>query len=317
MYKSMLVPLDGSELAEVVLPYAEELAARLRLEVVCLHVYGVGEDDPASVHRAYVERVADSVTAHTEEIQRQMGSAPRTEHVRIQGVVARGHPPEEILRYADNHDISLILMATHGRSGIGRWVMGSVADRVLRASSAPVLLVRASAAGETPWYALPKRTLLVPLDGSELAEQVLPHVQQLSGQAGSRPGSVVLLRVCEPPSILADYPESTMRLTWKEHMEEARALARKEAMEYLVRQEKQLIESGLKARAEVLLGDAAESIIRFANQEMPNIVVMATHGRTGIGRWAYGSVADKILQGSSSPVFLVRPRQRESEIDRI
>ena len=127
-----------------------------------------------------------------------------------------GYPPDEILRYADENDVDLILMATHGRTGPKRWTMGSVADKILRASKVPVWLVRALIPDETPYDKWPSKTMLVPLDGSELAESVLPHAEALAKQRDTKLLEVVLLRVCEPtvaPSYYA--PElSGVPLNW-------------------------------------------------------------------------------------------------------
>ena len=313
MYNRMLVPLDGSELAEVVFNYAKELAGRLDLDVIFLHVYRPEEGELIPMHRAYVERAAEIIRRQSEEVQQKTGGPPRAKAVEVRGELAVGHPAEEILRYADENDIDIILMATHGRSGIRRWAMGSVADKVLRASKVPVWLVRAGIPEEIVYDKWPRRTMLVPLDGSELAESVLAHVEALAKQRGAKLVEVVLLQVCEPPVIpyiSADYlpgmtPVSS-RLTWQE-LEHETARSTAVAEQYLAEVEKRLKDVGLGVRSEVLLGNPADQIVDYANRNPFNLIVMATHGRSGLSRWAYGSVAEKILLGVSSPIFLVRP----------
>jgi len=285
MYKRMLVPLDGSELAELVFGYAKELAGRLDVDLILLHVSGSGEHDLLPIHRAYIERAAEILRRQSEEVQEKTRSKPGGKELEVRGELAEGHAAEEILRYADKNHIDLILMATHGRSGVKRWAMGSVADKVLRASKVPVWLVRAGVPEEIVHDKWPQRTMLVPLDGSKLAESVLPHVEALAKQRGSELVDVVLLRVCEPPVILSDYPEATMELSWEEHVQKEKEWAK---------------EAGA-------LGRPIDEIIDYANRNPFNLIVLSTHGRTGITRWAYGSVADKVLQRSTSPIFLVRP----------
>jgi len=314
VYKRMLVPLDGSELAEVVFNYAKELAGRLDLDVILLHVHGPGERELVPLHRAYVERAAEIVRRQSEEVQQRTGTRPGGKALEVRGDLAEGDPAEEILRYADKNKIDLILMATHGRSGVKRWAIGSAADKVLRASKIPVLLVRAGIPQEIVYDQWPRRTMLVPLDGSKLAEAVLPHVEALAKQRGAELVEVVLLRVCEPPVIISDYPEAVMALTWEEHVEQATAWSRRVAEQYLAGVEKRLKDAGLRVRSEVVVSEfpgrnPAYDIIEYANRNPFNIIVMATHGRSGVSRWAYGSAADKVLQGVSSPVFLVRPRR--------
>ena len=313
MYKRMLVPLDGSELAEVVFTYAKELAGRLSLDVTLLHVCSPTEQELAPMHRSYTEHMAGIVKLQVEAIQKKVGIQPGGKAVEVRGELVVGYPAEEILSYADENDIDLILMSTHGRSGIRRWAMGSVADKVLRASKVPVWLVRAGIPEEVVYDKWPSRTILVPLDGSELAESVLPHVEAVAKQRGAEIVDVILLRVCEPPIISSDYPEAIMPLSWEEHVEQQMALCKRASEKYLASVEKRLKDSGLKVRSEALvgkppLGNPANEIIDYANRNPFNLIVMATHGRSGISRWAYGSVAARVLLGVSSPLFLVRPR---------
>ena len=150
--------------------------------------------------------------------------------------------------------------------------------------------------------------MLVPLDGSKLAESVLPHVEALAKQRGVGVVDVVLLRVYEPPVIPSDYPEGIMPISWEEHVEQERAKSKLACEQYLAGVEKQLKGVGLTVRSEVLVGKPADEIIDYANRNPFNLIVMATHGRSGLSRWAYGSVAEKVLLGVSSPLFLVRQR---------
>jgi nucleotide-binding universal stress UspA family protein len=306
VYKKMLVPLDGSELAETVFVYAKELAVRLDLEVVLFHVYSPDEGKLVPMRRAYVERAADIVAHQTEEVQQKMGIRPKVKAGQVRGELAMGYPAEEILRYADENDIDLLLIATHGRSGISRWALGSVADKVLRASKVPVWLVRAGIPQEIVYDKWPRRTILVPLDGSALAESVLPHVEALAKQRGTELVNVVLLRVCEPPVISADYP-ATMPLSWEEHVARETSKHKQACEDYLAGAGKRLREAGLTVRSEVVAGKPADEIIDYASRNPFNLIVMATHGRSGLSRWAYGSVAERVLLGVSCPLFLVRP----------
>ena len=320
MYHRMLVPLDGSELSEVVFPYAKELAGRLGLDVVLLHVHSPEESNTVSLHRAYIEHKAELIKHESQEVQDKVGGEPGGTGVRVWGELAVGYPAEEILRFADEKDIDLILMATRGRSGIRRWVMGSVADKVLRAAKVPVWLVRAGLPEGIVYDKWPQRTILVPLDGSELAETVLPHVEALAKQQGAELVEVVLLSVCEPAGASGYYPPSARfeTSTGAVHVmprDFARAQAAKQKMlakQYLTRVEKRLKEAGLRVRSEVRVGNPAHEIADYASNSPFNLIVMATHARSGLSRWAYGSVAAKVLQGVSSPIFLVRTGKSES-----
>ncbi len=320
MYKKMLVPLDGSELSEVVFPYAKELAGRLGLDVILLHVHSPGEGETLPLHRTYIEHKAEVVRCQSEEVRGKVGGGVGGKTPRVRGELAAGYPAEEILRYAEENEIDLILMATHGRSGIRRWVMGSVADKVLQASKVPVWLVRAGVPEGIVYDKWPRRTILVPLDGSELAEAVLPHVEALAKQRGAELLDVVLLRVCEPIAALGYYPpsarfETTTGAVHVMPQDYARGEAARQriiAEQYLAELGKRLEGAGLKVGSEVHTGDPAAEIINYARNNPFNLIIMATHARSGLSRWAYGSVAAKVLQGVTSPIFLVRTRELES-----
>ncbi len=301
MYRKMLVLLDGSRLAEVVLPYAGELAVGLGVEVTLFHVCSVQECESVPVHRDYVERIAE-VARHQWLGDDRMTSAEPGRRVGVRCRLAVGHPAEEILRYASDNDIDLIVMATHGRSGIRRWALGSVADKVLSASQVPVLLVRAQVAGEAGSAAAPLKTIVVPLDGSEVAELVLPHVEMLARQLGAGSVEVVLVAVCEP------LPSPLSRTASSEAGADYRAVRSMEGSEsYLSRVKEQLQAAGVRVWWRVLLGKAADEIVAYANSSPSNLLAMATHGSSGRSRWVYGSVAEKVLLGATTPVLLVRP----------
>ena len=307
MYKKMLVPLDGSELAEVVFTYAKELAGSLNIDVILLYVCSSAMREFVPMHRAYIEQAVETIRRQSQEVREKQGIQPAGKPAEVKGEVAVGYAAEEILHYAEENDVDLILMATHGRSGIRRWVMGNVADKVLSASDIPVWLVR-SGVPETPYDQWPKRTIIVPLDGSELAESVLPHVEALSKQGGTELVDVVLLRVCEPPTTPSYYiPEvSEAPVNWGEHIQEETIKGKQVATEYLAGIEKRLKDSNINVRSEVLVGRATDEIIDYANKNPFNLIVMATHGRSGLSRWVYGSIADNVLRGVSSPIFLIR-----------
>jgi nucleotide-binding universal stress UspA family protein len=301
MYHRMLLPLDGSELAETALSYAKGIASRLGLEMLLLHVAGAGEAESLPLHQAYIDHVSDRLGREMAEVQGKAGGQPV-----VKGKVAVGYPAEEILRYAGEKEVDLILMATHGRSGISRWVMGSVADKVLGSSALPVLLVRAGMPQDMVYERWSNPKLLVPLDGSELAELVLPHVEALALAQDGAAAEVVLVRICEPlvlPPVTT--PETTVN--WGTTADQYLLESKKSAEKYLTQVQRGLADAGLKVSLEVLDGDPATGVIDYASQRQVNLIVMATHGRSGLGRWAYGSVAQKVLHGASCPILMVRP----------
>lgn len=294
MYRRMLVALDGSDLSEVVLPYVTVLVEKMGLDVFLLHVSGQEHKELMPLHRAYIERTVEVIRGRV----REAGGKGNTESgelaVEIKGELVPGHPAEEILRYVGKNDIDLVLMATHGHSGLKRWAMGSVAEKVIHGSRVPVWLVPARCKGEISCGFWPENPMLVPLDGSELAEEVLEHVEKLAGQGGIGPVKVVLLRVVESP-VMSDHYFSNIPQT------------REQVDKYLNRIEKRLEKAGLDVEPRVLTGEPAEQIVDYIGSAQFSLVVMSTHARSGLSRWVMGSVAMKVVSESSSPLLLVRP----------
>ena len=148
------------------------------------------------------------------------------------------------------------------------------------------------------------RKILVPLDGSELSESVLPHVQNL---AKSNESEVILFRVCEPPVVLADYPPD-LHTAWEEHIREENDHIQQQCLVYLDEIKQKLEKTGLQVTSASGVGKAPEQIVDYAIQNGVDLIIMASHGRSGVSRWAYGSTADRVLKSSPIPVLLVKPK---------
>jgi nucleotide-binding universal stress UspA family protein len=309
MYKRILVPLDTSKLAEISLPYAEELARHLGSEVILIHVRTLVDGPDKPEHRAYLSKMA----AATEQAMKKSPDLPRGEKVKVVSAIigAPGlltHPAEEIVDYAEKENISLIVMATHGRTGIRRWTLGDTANKVARAAKCPVLLIRAAA--DVP-KSIHLEKILVPIDGSKQSEAVLPYIENLASKLKTR---ISLFNVVENAfHIIPVYDGAgyyggagIVRVPYTE--EEVKPL--KEAAEkYVQSVNERLMAEGIKTSYEVRIGSAGEEIIKAEVEMHPDMVVMSTHGHSGFGRWEHGSVADKVLHAGNTPLLLVRPRQ--------
>ena len=316
MYNRMLVLLDGSKLAEIVLTYARELAGRLSLNLDLLHVCSPEESELLPMRQAYVEHMAEKLRSESEEIRQKAGEPATGKAIEARGKVVVGYPADEILHYAEGNSIDIILMATHGRSGRRQWGLGSVADKVLRASHRPVWLVPAGIPQDVIFDKRPRRIMLIPLDGSIQAESVLPHVEMLSKQRGAATERI-LVRVCEP-SLLTESEYGLVPLKeygqlpekWEDYVELEQARNKASCDEYLAGVVRRLSEVGLDSRAVTLRGNPSEELIKYIAQNPPQIIVMATHGRSGISRFTFGSVTERILFSSQVPIFVVRPSDK-------
>lgn len=302
-YTKILVPLDGSPLSESILPYAESFAEKLNTPIELLHVIDL--DAIRTYFDAQQGRPIDEVQEQmkaraTEYLQKVAASLPNTFTSRQ--TVVLGSAPVVILAQAEKEKGTLLAMATRGYSGAKRWFFGSVADKVLHGAQTPLLLYKGSPEADLGKKATIKR-VLVPLDGSGLAEQILPHVTAL-GKAMNL--EVELLRIYSVPVMVAApaspaYPFGAQMLTLDAF--------REEAVEYLDGKVQQLREGeGLREVSySVTEGEAADRIIETAHQTRNSLIAMSTHGRSGVGRWILGSVADRVIRQSGDPVFVIRP----------
>jgi len=300
MFDKLLVATDGSELAEAALPYAEELAGRLGSEVALLNVCESEELQASNMLQLYMSRLAEAVEQGIREY-RGLAGGLESEETKVESVIVAGNPAKEIIDYAETKHVSLIIMATHGRSGIRRCTMGSVATKVLRGSSVPLALIKA---GE-PRSAMCKRRLLakvlLPLDGSKASETAVAYVEELAVMLKME---VTLLQVVEPKSI----PIGAEPWYYSDYRQESLAAMGQSAHDYLSGIEQRLNAKGIAASSRTESGAASERILEVAEQISADVIAMSTHGRSGIARWAIGSVADRLAHAGNIPLILVRIR---------
>ncbi|MBN1814982.1 MAG: universal stress protein [Anaerolineae bacterium] len=297
----ILVPLDGSPLAEQALPCAVMLGQGLSAELVLLRVVSIASDVQAVLDQAGPQ--ADAVVtwgdAEAKEYLRRVADMLSNAGLSVGHVVQHGNVAEAIVDYARQTDVHQIVMATHGHTGFKRWRHGSVAERVLQAASVPVLLMRAQEAD--PARGLQQsascRRILVPLDGSGMAEQVLPVVSSIARVLHAE---MTLFRAATTHVI------GSFSSEWSPSLQGTFERTEQRARRYLERTAHRLNEQGIETSTAVWTGSAAESIIGYAESHDMDLIAMCTHGRTGLTRWALGSVADRVLRAAGIPILLVR-----------
>jgi nucleotide-binding universal stress UspA family protein len=297
----ILVGLDGSPLAETVLPPVRRLARALGAEVVLLHVTHVPDTVrglPAGVAvDEIVGQECERARTYLEAAARKIAEPGLT----VQTVVRAGDAGAEIVRFAERERIDLIALATHGRSGLQRWLYGSVADAVLHTTSTPLLLLRPTGDGAAAPPEL--RRVVVPLDGSALAEAVLPVAEEL---ARGLAAPIVLLRAVEFVGLaFAAEPFGGAYVDTQGILD----LLRHDAGEYLAERAADLRGKGLTVETGVALGSAVESITADAGEHPGSVIVMSTHGRSGWRGLVLGSVARRVVLLAPGPVLVVRPAQ--------
>ena len=296
MYTRILLPLDGSKAAEQVLPYGRFLAKALKIPVELLEVIDLEAlrlfanpergryvdtllDERMETNKSYLEAIAQSIQG-----------------AQVTCVVEKGKAEDVVIERAATDKDMLIIMATHGRSGMQRWVLGSVADKVLHGSTNHLLLIRANEQGKAVGDGALK-TVIVPLDGSPLAETVLPYVVDLAKKMRLE---VVLMRAYALPPSVAGEDYGFYSADFLDQIEA-------EARDYLAEKVKEVKGKGLENVSSVVnVGYGAEEIITLARKTPDNFIAMSTHGRSGIKRWVLGSVTERVVRHSGDPVLIIR-----------
>ncbi len=312
---TILVPLDGSALAEQILPYVRGLAPSLSARVCLLRVladqendnlvangimwaYGIG--DPPEAHREHTQRLWDTLRERAAGYLATVAMQLEQAGLDVETIVRIGPPDENIVETARSQHATLIAMVTHGYGGLRRWTLGSVTDKVVHSATTPVFIVRGVAPASRD---LALKRILVPLDGSELAKQALPLAAELATCANAE---LILLEAVAPMTEIY----AGVRPLGRSIPQYADALAalRHQATRELDTLAGELRRQHLPVKVAVVNGHAAEVIIDEAARRGADLIVMATHGYSGLRRWAMGSVADKVLHATTTPLVLVRAR---------
>ena len=277
MYNKIVVPLDGSKLAEVALPYAEEMAAKMGSDIILLTVLESDEPQEHEKQQMYTEKVAEVTRYHAAKYLGNGGSKA----VKIAAATRTGNPAEAIIDYADKGDYTLIIMASHGRSGISRWAVGSVADKVVRAKARqPVMLIRAKESRSDVREKRVLKKVLVPLDGSPGGQTVIPFISKIASRLDME---LTLLQV------VSQNGDTT-----------------RNAETYLQDECRKLAEEGITSGYRVSKGTVADRIIDLADELAFDLVAMSTRGRTGVSAWPMGSTAQKVFLGGNTPLLLIK-----------
>lgn len=303
MYERILVPLDGSEIAAAAVPVAARLPSRrvrlLRVEPTFQRLAPGGLENFR----------LDWREVRTEQIRDELAplAAPfRAQGAEVEVVVRFGDPAEAIIAAAADADLTV--MTTRGRGAAGRMLFGSTADRVARHGGTPTLLLRG---GAEPVAAVAPRRLVVPLDGSPLAERALPVAVRLA-QAWHLP--LHLIRVVDLEEVMRRIREQRPELTDPVRdpaFAEARTVCEREAADYLAGHVEELRDRSLVVTTEVRTGSPAFVLLDQAKPD--DLLVMTSHGHGGVRRWLIGSVAEKLVREAAAPVLLVPAAGRGRE----
>jgi nucleotide-binding universal stress UspA family protein len=301
MFERILVPLDGSPKAEVILSLIARILRREDSEILLLRVVDV----PAAVGRYSLAEIRKQEREEAQRYVHDMAKRFSGSGTKVHGRIAEGSPAETILETAKTEGATLIAMSTHGRSGLVRWALGSVAEKVARASDVPLLLVRSfrrSPKGDLEPIVpkeIPFRRILVPVDGSPTSTAVIGPAEKFAQLYGS---DVLVLHVETPyvppspvlPGMEVVLPKMVPPATPSENDEvTAKPAAR-------------FTQAGLKATRLTTVGEPASEILDLSVNRAMDLIALGTHGRSGLARWALGSVAERVLRSGEVPILLMR-----------
>jgi len=295
----VLVPLDGSRTAEHSLVYLDALSRLGDLNVQLLSVVDQWTDvrslNPVEAGQREDNLLSTYLREVSSDIEKHSG-------IKVDTKVVHGIPATGVLEEASSFKPDLLMIASHGRSGPSRWRLGSVADKVIRGAECDTLVVGPKAVDQERWMEAtlkaPFQSILLPLDGSDLAEAALARAKSFAEAYGS---TVHLVRAVPIPAIADGYPgEAAYIPTLMDQMVEG-------AQEYL-KEVASRFESKAAVKTYVAVGTASAVLEDYSRANGVDLVVMTTHGRGGILRTALGSVTDRLLAVGVAPVLVVRPR---------
>jgi nucleotide-binding universal stress UspA family protein len=287
MFEKILVPLDTSPMAEQVLPDTIALARAFNSSISVINICESHKGQDATSCQDYL----NNEVAELKSNLAGQGNIIKTELI-------MGSPGDKILAYAQSEKVNLIVMSSHGRSGVMLWPIGSTVDKVLRRTGVPLIIVKVKEAqGANPQMDTFKR-ILVPLDGSELGARVVPYVAEIAGKFGSE---VILFQVIET----AKHVHSLGRIDTVPFMEGEMSSLEKRAVEFLEQKSRKFAESKAKVSTVVKAGNVAEEIIKYAGENNCSLIALASHGHSGFESWIIGSVTSKILNAGKKSLLFV------------
>ena len=301
MYRTVLLPTDFSPCANAALHQAVTIAERFQGTVTMLHVVAIHESDPSKIKSIITSSSLpyEKIITTAEEMLHTKEGMIETP-VLIEKVLLRGiSPTSEILRYAAEHHPDLIVMGTHGRTGIRRLIMGSVAEKIIRLSNSPVMTVRCGKDGKPQGY--PNyRSILLPVDFSKASIKALWTASEIARNYGSK---LTLLHVAEAPDFTG-YLESDDL-----DDEELSNSQIKEAEETLAEFLSKAPLSGIEVYTRVVFGRPGRKIVEFAHEEDIDLIIIPSHGKSGFEKLLMGSNVNKVVHRASCPVLVLKEKE--------
>lgn len=307
MIETILVPLDGSLLAECVLPHVVAVARAFEAKTMLLRVIGLnrarGTTHAVDPLNWQINKTETSVYLNKIETRLQEAGV-QAASTNLEGLAA-----DLIKDYAEVEGVSLIALSTHGQSGLSQWGMGSVAQRIISSAPISLLIVRAREVGSHELTNYHYRRILVPLDGSWRAEHVLPMVVSL---ARYHQAQIHLVHVVKKPEIPRHMPPTPQDI---ELSNQIVARNQDEITHYFTLMQMRSPQEGLDVQTHVLISeDVATALHDFVERENIDLVALSAHGYSGNSQWPYGSIANNFITYGKVPLLLSQDLVRDTRL---
>lgn len=317
MFRRILVPLDGSNRAEQAIPVAARIARACGGSILLAQVATAPKTYGTFTEFSYMADLVDTEMRDARDYLKAMAQFPLLADITVETDVLYGAAAQTLLSMATQFESDLIVMTSQGKTGVKRWLLGSVAQKIARHSPVPVLVLRESGARPD---SSPVRAL-VTLDGSVLAKAALqPAAQLIAALSAPAPGALHLLRVVKPPTTDEKEEDTEYITRMREQALHKAKLYLQSIVEHLLDGPVGKLNLGLTWSV-ALSEDVAETIVQVAERGEDaagagvygrcDVIAMATHGREGFQHWALGSVAERVLSASHLPLLIVRPTGAE------
>lgn len=309
MFKKILVPLDGSRLAECVLPYIVAFARSFNAEITLLRML---EKNQAGASVQLFDLLNWQIKKTEAGLYLEKTKSQLQESgIRVRTIVLEGLVAEGITDYAQNNGMKLIILSSHGRSGMTQWGISSIAHKIILSAPTSVLIVRAhlqdTLAGELPATPLYQQ-ILVPLDGSQRAENVLPIVTQLAQFNNSQ---IHLVQVVQTPEMARQMPPTREDIDLSNQVV---ARNKEEACRYLEQVKTRSFLEGIAVQTHLsTCENAAAELHRVTEQEQIDMITLSAHGYSGNHQWPYGNMVNNFIMYSKVPLLIVQDLPAKQE----
>ena len=302
MYDSILAPLDGSNLAECVLPHAAAIAQSFNAEITLLRML---EKNQANSSAQFSDLLnwqisKTEVTRYLEKIKARFQESG----IQVRSIVLEGLVAEGITNYAQTHGVKLIILSSHGHSGLTQWGISSNTQKIILSAPSSVLLIRAQHHDlHTVEFSIPQhyQRILVPLDGSHRAENVLPPITQIARFHNSQ---VHIVQVVRPPEMARHMPLSHEDIELSDRIV---ALNREEAKHYLEEVKSRSYLNGIAVQTHLITSDNVNTTLhKLTEQEHIDLVTLSAHGYSGNHQWPYGSMVNNFIMFGKVSLLIVQ-----------